>query len=247
MARPIVSALPLLALVGACVDNNADSGLVILRNVAPEMGCVVDPSSTAVRTSGIIEADSPVGYVFTPVVRNDLVTFEGENITAKSIFVTGARVTIDFYDAALFTAAEQTQFDADGLTKFMVPSSGAIDPDGGLQSYQLEIVPPELLAKIAPKLVASAADPAPSTMLDVRVQFVGTRTGSSVSSNTFRYPVEVCLDCLTTMLGACAAVPTDAEIHTGGACGLHQDGPLDCCTDAAGAPVCPAVSTTPPA
>ena len=126
MARSIVSAaLPLLVLAGACVDNNADSGLVILRNVAPELGCNVDPGSSSVRTSGIIEDDAVTGYVFTPVVRNDLVTVEGENITAKSIFVSGARVTIDFYDPDLFTAAEQTTFDTDGLTKFVVPSSGS--------------------------------------------------------------------------------------------------------------------------
>ena len=38
MARSIVSAaLPLLVLAGACVDNNADSGLVILRNIAPDL------------------------------------------------------------------------------------------------------------------------------------------------------------------------------------------------------------------
>ncbi len=108
MARSIVSAaLPLLVLAGACVDNNADSGLVILRNIAPELGCAVDPTSSTVRTSGILEDDATTGYVFTPVVRNDLVTFDGENVTAKSIFVTGARVTIDFYDPTLFTEAEQ--------------------------------------------------------------------------------------------------------------------------------------------
>ncbi len=243
MARTIVSAaLPLLVLAGACVDNNADSGLVILRNVAPELGCVVDPASDVVRTSGVIEDDAAAGYVFTPVVRNDLTTVAGENTTAKSIFINGARVTIDFYDATLFTAAEQAQFDTDGLTKFVVPSSGAIDPDGGLQTFHLEIVPDVLLAKIAPKLATSTTA---STMLDVRIQFFGTRSGSDVSSNTFRYPVEVCHGCLTRSLGACEGLPMDLEVQTGGACGPDQDGVVDCCTATDGTQVCPAVGTMP--
>lgn len=246
MARSIVSAaLPLLVLAGACVDNNADSGLVILRNVAPELGCTVDPGSSSVRTSGVIEDDAVGGYVFTPVVRNDLVTFDGENITAKSIFVSGARVTIDFYDPDLFTAAEQTTFDTDGLTKFVVPSSGAIDPDGGLQTFHLEIVPAELIAKIAPKLAAVTTTPIPSTVLDVRVQFFGTRAGDDVSSNTFRYPVEVCHGCLTNVLGPCDMLP-DGEPRAGGVCGPDQDGVTDCCVAADGTTlVCPAVAPTP--
>ncbi len=246
MARSIVSAaLPLLVLAGACVDNNADSGLVILRNVAPEQGCIVDPTSSAVRTSGIIEDDAAGGYVFTPVVRNDLVSFEGENITARSIFVSGARVTIDFYDAALFTAAEQATFDTDGLTKFVVPSSGAIDPNGGMQTFHLEIVPSELIAKIAPKLAAMTTDPTPSTILDVRVQFFGTRAGDDVSSNTFRYPVEVCHGCLTNVLGPCDTLSSSIEARVGGVCGPDQDGVVDCCLAADSSLVCPAVAPTP--
>ena len=246
MARSIVSAaLPLLVLAGACVDNNADSGLVILRNVAPGLGCIADPGSAEVRTSGIIEDDAVGGYVFTPVVRNDIVAFEGENLTAKSIFIGGARVTIDFSDPDLFTAAEQATFDTDGLTKFVVPSSGAIDPNGGMQTFHLEIVPPELLALIAPKLAAMTTDPSPSTMLDVRVQFFGTRAGSDVSSNTFRYPVQVCHGCLTNALGPCDTLSSSIEARVGGVCGPDQDGVVDCCLAADSSLVCPAVAPTP--
>lgn len=247
MARSILSTVPLVvvALAGACVENNADSGLVVVRNIAPATSCVVDPDSVLVQPAGTIEDDSVNGYVFTPLVRNDLVSAEGEPITAKSIFITGARVTIDFYDKELFTAAEQTQFDTDGLTKFLVPSSGAIEPDGGVSTFHLEIVPSELIAKIATKLATVTGDPTPSTVLDVRVQFVGTRTGSDVSSNTFRYPVEVCHGCLTSSLGLCADLSTDVMARAGGACARDQDGVIDCCTDDLGRTVCPAVPPTP--
>ncbi|MBK9036610.1 MAG: hypothetical protein IPL61_36070 [Myxococcales bacterium] len=237
--------LPLAALAAACVSDNADSGLVIVRNIAPEPGCVVSTSSDVFKASGRIEADSPVGYIFTPLVRNDLVTGDGENQTAKSVFISGARVTIDFYDPDLFTAAEQTTMDTAGLTKFVSPSSGAIDPDGGTATFQLEIVPTELLTAIGAKLTPTAATPDPSALLDVRVQFFGTRSGSDVSSNVFRYPVGVCVDCLTRVLGPCEGLAADGEYGTGGNCGPVQDGDLDCCTDALGGLVCPAVPATP--
>ena len=84
------------------------------------------------------------------------------------------------------------------------------------------------------------------TVLDVRVQFFGTRSGDDVSSNTFRYPVTVCHDCLTNVLGPCAALPTDVEIRDGGACGPDQDGVIDCCLAAdLTTRVCPAVPPVP--
>lgn len=239
--------LSLTALAAACVDNNADSGLVLLRNVAPTEGCIVSTSGDVSQASGVIEVESRAGYVMTPLLRNDLVTVEGESTTSKSIFIQGAKVTIEFYDEDLFTAAEIEAMTTDGLVRFVAPTSGAIEPNGGLQTYQLEVVPTELFALIAPKLVASATDPTPSTVLDVHVQFYGERTsGDSVSSNTFRYPVEVCKGCLTNIVGACEGLPTDGEYRTGGVCNPAQDGIADCCTDAAGARVCPAVAATPP-
>ena len=243
MAHPrILSWLPLVALAGACVENNADSGMVILKNIAPEDGCAVSPESTTFRGSGTIQADSRAGYLFTPLVRNDLATVEGENTTAKTIFVTGAKMTIAFYDPDLFTAAEQTQFQTDGLTRFLVPTSGTIDPDGGQSTFHLEIVPPELLTAIRAKLTAAA----PHTGLDVSVQMQGTRSGDSLASNTFRYPVTVCLDCAVQLVGDCASLPSSGTYRAGGACNPVQDGVVDCCTDSTGGLVCPAVPATPP-
>lgn len=238
--------LSLTALAAACVDNNADSGLVLLRNVAPTDGCVVSTSGEVSQASGVIDVDSRVGYVLTPLLRNDLVTVDGETTTAKMVFVNGARVTIEFYDGDLFTAAELETMTTDGVTRFVAPTSGAVEPNGGLQTYQLEVVPTELFAAIAPKLTPTAADPTPSTVLDVHVQFFGERTsGDSVSSNTFRYPVEVCKGCLTNVLGACEGLP-EGEYRAGGLCNPAQDGVTDCCTDPSGGRVCPAVPATSP-
>jgi hypothetical protein len=236
MFRTLATASFALALA-ACVENNADSGLVILRNIAPATGCTLDAESSEFLASGVIDTASTRGYFFTPVARNDLTTTAGENETQKTIFVEGAHVTIDFFDTDLFTKDEVATFATDGLTRFAVPSSGGIDPNGGLATFGFEIVPAELIALIAPKLPAGT-----STVLRVGVQIFGTRAGSSTESNLFRYPVEVCNGCVVHDVGVCESLPADFTASPGGACNPLQDVVLDCCTPMAGGdPVCPAV------
>ncbi|MBP8806424.1 MAG: hypothetical protein KBG48_21690 [Kofleriaceae bacterium] len=234
----VATLLPLVALA-ACVDNDADAGMVILRNVAPEAGCVASTESNVFQSSGKIQVDAPVGYVFTPLVRNDMTTVEGQNLTQRTIFIESIDATIGFLDPEVFTEAELTQLEADGLTRFRTPASGSIDPNGGLVTLQAVIVPPELLAAIAPKLTPQRD----RITLDVRVQARGTNAGTSVTSNSFRYPVLVCRDCLAGVVGACDTIDPDGTYQQGGACNPLQDGLVDCCTTAEGTLRCPAVAT----
>jgi len=239
MSRPLITTIAALALT-ACVDNNADSGLTILRNLAPATGCEITADSTSFRGSGLIDTGASSGYLFTPVARNDLLIADGESATARTIFVEGAHVTVGFFDDKLFTAAERDTFTTDGVTRFAIPTSGALDPGGGTATFNFEIVPVELLEAIGAKLPVGG-----STLLNVSVQIYGSRTGSTVESNVFKYPVEVCKDCLKRNLGACATLPSNFEADPGGACNLLQDGALDCCMNGA-IEVCPATPTDPP-
>lgn len=237
----LASAITALAL-GGCVDNNADSGLTLLRNIAPSSGCVLAADSTDFRSSGRIQSDSGRGYLFTPIARNDLEIADGEPTSQKTVFVEGAHVTVGFYDADLFTSDEQAQFREDALTRFAVPTSGAIDPGGGTATFGFEIVPAELIELIDAKLT----DTQPSQLLDVTVELYGSRAGSSIESNTFRYPVEVCKGCVVENVGRCVDLPTDFAGGTGGACNALQDGVLACCTGPNNEDVCPAVPATTP-
>jgi len=225
-------------LVG-CVQNGADAPMRIVGNVAPGEGCAVDSSSTTFNDDGVIEVASTYGYIFTPSVVNDITVIEGEAEAPKIIYVEGARVEIDFYDTVTFDPAS---FEPD-LLKFQVPTSGIIDPGGGLNAFSFEIVPPELLAAIDAVLPPPVdGQPPPRTTLDVRVQMFGTKGGGDVESQVFRYPVEVCDGCLVSNVGACADLPSGFTASTGGACNVLQDGVLDCCTNASGIAVCPAVA-----
>jgi hypothetical protein len=227
---PLLTTLPLALGLGACVDGNADAGLTVLHVIAPQTGCTFDTASSAILGAGIIESGAPGGYLMGPEIRNDLATADGEAKTPKTVFLTGAQVEIEFYDDTLFTAAERSALAADGLTRFVVPFSGSVEPDGGSTVVPFEAVPVALLRRIGDRLPEpSSDDPAPRAVLDVRFQVTGTRGGGGVESNLFRYPVQVCNDCLTTYLGSCAALASNEPIATGGVCQLVQDGHVDCC------------------
>jgi hypothetical protein len=106
------------------------------------------------QSSGKIQVDSPYGYLFTPLIRNDMTTLEGQNPTQRTIFIESIDATVDIFEPEVFTVAELAQLEVDGLTRFRTPASGSIAPNGGLMTLQAVIVPPELLAAIAPKLTA---------------------------------------------------------------------------------------------
>lgn len=220
---------------GACVDPGDSAPLRILGNVAPGDGCSVDSASTTFYDDGVIEAGSSFGYIFTPTVRNDLQTVGEELIGPKTIYVTHARVSLHFYDPSFENVTSDSS-----LLVFQVPTSGSIEPNGGLSAFSIEITPPELLALIGARLgPPSAENPRPRTVIDARVQLIGARGGGGgeEESNVFRYPIEVCNGCLEADLGPCAELPTGFEPRIGGACAAAQDGVVDCCDNYT---VCPA-------
>lgn len=218
--------LPLALGLAACVDGNADSALIILKAATAEAGCTFATDATTFQASGLIQADSLDGYLLAPLLRNDLTLADGEVATPKTMFVSGARVTIKFYDATLFTSAEQATMVTDGLTRFLAPLAGPLTPNGGVGVFPFVAVPVELLAKLKEKL---AAAPTSHTLLDVQVTMSASRGGSTLESNLFRFPVEVCTDCVVHFLGNCADLSPTQSIQTGGLCSTLQDGRLDCC------------------
>jgi hypothetical protein len=226
----LLSILPLALGLGACVDGGADSGLTVLHVVAPETGCTFSTSATTTLPAGTIQANATGGYLMAPEVRNDLTLNDGEAISPKTIFITGARVEIDFYDPSPFSADEEAELAADGLTRFLVPFSGSIEPNGGTAVLPFEAVPLPLLRRIGTLLPEPTEEnPDPRVILDVQIREIGTRGGGSVESNLFHYPVQVCTSCLTSDLGRCVDLGTTTVIRTGGACQQRQDGVLDCC------------------
>lgn len=239
--RPFVLVAALSGLV-ACVEDNADAGLLILRNIAPGDDCTLDTTTVNFINHGRIQSNSLAGYLFTPLVRNDLVISDNEAEGPKTVFLEGARVEISFYDPTLFTEEQLTDLANRSLTSFVVPVSGSVEPAGGLAALGFEVVPRQLLIEVGNALPAATPEnPAPTTVVDARVQMFGSRGGGEIESNWFHYPVEVCVNCLTIDHGECSALPDSFDARTGGVCNPVQDGYVDCCD---GGAVCPATSTT---
>lgn len=229
---PLLTTLPLALGLGACVDGNADSAFSILHVVPAETGCVFSTGGDAILPAGTIDVAAPGGYLLAPEIRNDLILGDAEAEITKTIFLTGAKVEIDFYDTALFSAAEVSAFETEGLTRFLSPFGASLPPDGATAVIPFEAIPVELIRAIGDKLPQrTEGGPPPRTTLDLHVRMVGTRGGSDVESNVFRYPVQVCDGCLISVLGQCATLPTTTPVRPGGFCQLGQDGVQDCCID----------------
>jgi len=225
----LLTSLPLALALGACVDDNADSGLTILYAAAPEAGCTFTTPASLFMTAGRIDTAAGHGYLIAPEARNDIALLDGESKSPKTVFVTGAEVEIAFYDTTLFTAAELAEMQTSGLTRFRVPVSGSVAPSAGTTIFPFTAVPTELIAAVAPKIPApTGANPTPAVTVDVQLRLVGTRGGSSIQSNLFHYPVDICTNCLFHHLGKCVDTAY-AEAETGGVCRPLQDGHLECC------------------
>lgn len=235
----VLSAAMSLVAVG-CADEAGDGALRIIRNEFIDTDtCTITGSSTAPsRSIGAIEVFSPVDYQITPVVQNYATSSSGKYTAQRTAFLEGARVDLEFSDPNVFTAAELTQMQTDGLTKFTSPFAAAVTPDNSTSGMIFSIVPIELLAKISPKLSVTR----PSVTITARMRVFGQMGGGEVQSESFVFPVRVCdsriagTACvIATVAGACG-VATDPRV--GNPCNPFQDGPVDCCTSGTNV-ICP--------
>lgn len=220
----------LVAAQAGCVD--AADPLRILRNQSPDPGCIVSDSTSGIfLPRGQIDVAAASGYLFTPVVTNEA---ESTTTVDRLVFLEGANVDLLFTDPDFYSEGELSTFKDEGLTYFIQPFSGSIEA-GGSAGFAFEVIPKALLDNIAGKLGEGE-----STQIIAAVEMVGEINGNEVSSNVFKYPIQVCNGCLTNVLGSCDALP-EGEIRTGGTCQALQDGVVDCCTEADGSLTCPAV------
>lgn len=215
--------------LAACVQSG-DETVLILHNVAPADGCTISAEAGAgYLSTGVIDVNTIRGYTFTPVAENTAQSGEGGNNYIA--FVSGAHVNVHFADDALESALADTD-----LTRFEVPISGSIDPDGGTTAFAFEVVPGELINMLATEIEDPLRD---RVLLLVDISIFGDINNGGFETQTFRYPVEVCDGCLFNNVGACSDYPTGTEFpNPGNGCNIAQDYTVDCCDG-----VCPAVGT----
>jgi hypothetical protein len=238
--NPSLAALLLSVTVAACA-NSGDEGIQIVDNMFPGAQCALDPTTTTFKARGAIDLYSTAPYTFNALLRSRVTAIMGQE-NQKTIFAQGARVDITFTDpSALGLApADLTDLQTKGLTKFTSRFSAPIPPNSNSVG-QYDLVTPALLEFIKSKVDASKSV---RVGLLTSVVVFGDMAGSQVTSQPYEYPITVCNDCVVNVVSTCGTLPMGFMARSGDPCNISQDGPVDCCTSAAGKLVCPAVSGT---
>ena len=213
---PVV--LTLLAVVGSgCVDD--DKMFYIRQNQAPSNGCVVSTSADSkVWAAGVLDVSvKGYGYYMNPLVENHMASTQGTDNQPERNLVHMRSFSIEL--------------DVDGSTISLptvggrvgeFPVSGVIDPGGSEVFAGVPVIPGNITNVIN-------LQPGQTTFVDVHLRAVAERSGGTVESSEFVYPVLLCHGCL--VVGDPNALCSTLTTTVGNACGLPQDERVTCCVD----------------
>ena len=221
--------------MGSCAENS--SSLVIIQNQPPSDGCEASNSvSDKFLSHGILDLGAS-RFGITPqyigwfVVENNLrSTVDDKGIELNKVEITKAK--IQFHPGQAGENLEYTQY---GDYTFVTIAPGET------RTLQVNLIPPN---------VAERLNVPEGQFIEayVKLQIVGERGGTTIESNTIRYPITLCNGCLIKNIGYCDSATFPDPLAEGQSCNKSQDEPLDCCQDpnAQGADAtyrCPAVKS----
>jgi hypothetical protein len=219
----------LCAAPAACTD--AGKPLVVLQNQVVGDGCTISATPSSVfQGRGTVDLASDSGYLLTPVVQN-VAEGERDRPALRLVQLRGVDVDVSFVHD-IPTAS----LDTNDLA-FTEPFSGTVEP-GGTVAFGAVVIRGHLLDGIADLNILT--DPEQVITAIATITVFGDMGGSSVESEPFSYPIDICNGCLQFDVGPCSALPTNF-LGEGFACfGFIQDALHECCTDANMNVICPA-------
>ena len=218
--------LALVALVGGCVADSGDGGILVLRNVVADSMCSTLGSATeATRAHGSLDLlVGGGGYLFIAQMKSRITALAGQE-DQRTIITSGANVDVTFPGSTLFSDAELADLKASALTHFKSPFSQAIFPNGGLSDGFFTLIPGELGRRILMKsgMRLGFAIEALATFT-----IEGDMSGERVTSQPFSYAVTIGNGISINIVGSCPRA-SGSMLSTGYACNPAQDGAVDCC------------------
>jgi hypothetical protein len=240
--------ISLAAAASGCADQ---SGLqiIVLNHAVPDEGCILTPTDDgAFMAQGIVDANGAMsgsaatGYLATPLIKNIADSADGTLESERTVILQGARVDLVIGTHSdgtpLLSDAQLGELTEHNALKFTVPFSGSVSPDGGPAVLGFDAIPREVLTAVGEALDVEADE---RGLIQVVYTIFGeTVAGSSVETDPFSFPVNVCVGCLVVNIGDCTAIP-DGDYTLGGQCNLYQDAPTQCCAASPTQSVCPAV------
>jgi hypothetical protein len=225
--------------LAACAADNGDEGIFISKNVKPGEGCTFTASpSELYNPHGTVSVFSPEGYTMFPQLVSKISATDS-NIQQRTIQLKGSRVDIEIIDPSL------SGISGDGITRFDSRFAAPLSPNGGITDTAFEAIPSAFLQAVAQ---AKGLDPMSTerftTEVIVHAKVYGDLSGSEVVSQDYEYPVTICNNCVTNVLGTCPLPLGTAVLPATNPCSAYQDGFSDCCVSG-GNVVCPGVVETP--
>ncbi len=235
----VVAVLTGAAVTGCEASDGSDGGILVLKNIHADTGCVATSLDTETASShGSLDLANAPGYLFIAQMRSRITALDGQE-DQRTIITSGAKVDITFPNSTIFSEDELASLKDQGLTHFKALFSVPIPPNEGLSDGPFTLIPSALVEKIAEKI---------PTTSNVRLETVGTFTivgdmsGTTVNSQPFSYAVTIGRHLNVSVLGPCS-LPMGTAVRPGYACNPYQDGVVDCCSQGSDT-VCPATVST---
>jgi hypothetical protein len=217
--------LAFVALVGGCLADGADGGILVLRNVVADDKCATLGSTTeATRSHGTLDVLLGTGYMFIAQMKSRITAPAGTE-DQRTIITSGANIDIAFPGSTLFSDGELAELRNMALTHFQSPFTQVIEPNGGVSDGSFTLIPDGLTERILLKL-----DPTKQNRIEVVATFTvaGKMAGETVTSQPFSYAVTVGNELNVNVMGDCP-VAQGTMPRTGYSCNAAQDGIVDCC------------------
>lgn len=227
--RSAVATLVALTLgASACVED--DTSFYIKGMRAPESGCATPaPGGSTFVGTGLLDVSMKTGYLAFPEALNQLASSTASQPGQPESHILAMRG----FRIALDTSEIPASFPAE-LTNTVFPTSGTIAPNGAM------VIPIQVISDPLAEQLAGTVPKGVQRTIYASVHAFATITGGEKESALFVFPVQVCNGCLVEMLtGQNCPAPNDslAKFKTN-ICGLPQDAPVTCCTEASGSVRC---------
>lgn len=230
-----------------CAANDGDGGMIVLNNsaTAADTCSFTADVNEPFLASGTLVLNSPSPYLLTPLIQSKITPVMGMELQ-QTIEFRGAKIDLDIptikthaggtTNTYSFDSSELSTMHDQGITHFKSLFSGSVGPQG-FANVAFDIVPLELLDAINAKIGSDPGSLDAEVVANITV--FGDIGGNEVDSDLFVYPVTVCTDCITNIIGSCDMVPTGTTVRIGDPCNPFQDGVVDCCISG-NTTVCPA-------
>ncbi len=223
----------------ACADSG-DEGFFIRNNIKAGEGCAVTPGG-AFLSRGTMALGASTPYTLTPEIVSRI-TATQDNQNQRTVALRGARVELSV--EGMTVNGESAAPPSLTNSKFTSLFSASLSPEGATTA-SFDAVSTAAINELSEKAPAGRVQ----IQLLAKVIVYGNLGGGDdeMEGVPFYYPITACNDCVVNVVGSCP-LPFGTVPRAGNDCNVFQDGVVDCCVDADGFAICPAiVSTTPPA